>query len=174
MIELLMVIVLVSILSAVALPQFLDFRREARVAAARIILTSLRTGLSNQIMQARLKCGLTDIDYADFLNAMSSNDITYNNEICTTAQIPLAADRKFIDVTGSTLIQEVGGSPIFPPSIPSNPLFEEEGDHPYIAAFLVTSGIAPTCITTPWLDGEDAFHWTFFLDTGEIDTAFCF
>lgn len=44
MIELLMVIVLVGILSVVATPQFLDFRKEAKLESLRFILAIMQIG----------------------------------------------------------------------------------------------------------------------------------
>ena len=56
MIELLMVILLVAVLGAVALPQFLDFRTEGRVAATQSLVNSIRSGIKLQYSQAILRC----------------------------------------------------------------------------------------------------------------------
>jgi MSHA pilin protein MshA len=56
LIELLMVILLVAILAAVAIPQFLDFRTEARNAATSSAVATLRTGIALQYGQMRLRC----------------------------------------------------------------------------------------------------------------------
>lgn len=112
MIELLMVIMIVSILGAVALPKFLDFRKEGKAAVVRQALATMRVGIKNQIQQARLKCGaegdlsLNDAaKYAGFSFYHALNGAIYNNDItteiipgsqiCTTAQIPNAEDRRF-------------------------------------------------------------------------------
>lgn len=57
-IELLMVMMLLAVLGATALPQFLDFRSEGRLAAARQIIQAVRVGikLQQQEQQIVLRC----------------------------------------------------------------------------------------------------------------------
>lgn len=55
-IELLMVILLVAILAAVAIPQFLDFRTEAKDAATYSALGAVRTGIANAAAQMKIRC----------------------------------------------------------------------------------------------------------------------
>lgn len=100
MIELLMVIMLVAILGAVALPQFLDFRNEGRIAAAQSILQSLKTGIKLQKANAKLRC---DADFASTIpfDSFQANDITAGaSPLCTTSQIPVSTERRFIDSNG--------------------------------------------------------------------------
>jgi len=97
MIELLMVIMLVAILGAVALPQFLDFRQEGRVAAAQQLQASINTGLKLQLQQARLRCGLMDESYTP-IDALRLNDVTAGAApLCNTSQLPAAIDRRVVD-----------------------------------------------------------------------------
>ncbi|MEZ4815475.1 MAG: type II secretion system protein [Bdellovibrionota bacterium] len=57
MIELLMVIALVAIIGAVALPSFLDFRDEGRVASVQEFLRNMRTAIKLREKEAILRCG---------------------------------------------------------------------------------------------------------------------
>lgn len=100
MIELLMVIMLVAILGAVALPQFLDFRHEARVSAMRQSLTVLRSSIRMHQTLIRLRC---DQPYTTVIpnTALNSNDI---GALCTTDQVS-GGERKFID---SEVVLNVG------------------------------------------------------------------
>ena len=66
MIELLMVILLVAILGAVALPQFLDFRTEGKVAAATQLGASIRTGIKLQYSQMILRCSSNNGSWPTF------------------------------------------------------------------------------------------------------------
>ncbi len=108
MIELLMVIMIVAILGATALPQFLDFRNEARAAVVRQLLGTMRVGMKNQIQQALLKCGSTGDPKASnpgpfnarFLGHLIENNITAyewhsGNIICSTTAVPSLSDRYF-------------------------------------------------------------------------------
>lgn len=119
MIELLLVIILIGMLAAVALPQFLDLRRDARISSVKRNLGILKTGISLQLQQTRLKCGRTNLYGTDiqggsvmaFLgSALRENDITQPSassdawRICTTTQIPVADDRKFWSVGPSEYI----------------------------------------------------------------------
>lgn len=102
MIELLMVIMLVAILGAVALPQFLDFRTEGKVAATQSLVSSIRSGIKLQYSQAILRCSATNGTWPT-LAAITANNITSGTSApCTTAQITSAAERRFID-QGTTL-----------------------------------------------------------------------
>lgn len=110
MIELMMVIVIIAILGAAAIPQFLDFRNEAKAAAVRQMLATMRVGIKNQMQQARLKCGSGgDPNYMSgptttYSNRLSNtvlyNDITTNSadptfKVCNSAELPNPSDRYF-------------------------------------------------------------------------------
>ncbi|MEZ4814976.1 MAG: prepilin-type N-terminal cleavage/methylation domain-containing protein [Bdellovibrionota bacterium] len=97
MIELLMVIMLVAILGAVALPQFLDFRNEGKAAAAQSLQQSLNVGVKLQKTQTILRCG-APTDATIPLDTFSNNDITSGaTPPCTTAQVPESSERRFVD-----------------------------------------------------------------------------
>ena len=125
MIELLMVILLVAILGAVALPQFLDFRTEGKVAAATQLGASIRTGIKLQYSQMILRCSANNGSWPTLLS-LQANDITSGTSApCTTSQVGIA-ERKFVDS----------------PSLPNNPV----GNTNSIAA--TTGAAGCTSITT--------------------------
>ena len=95
MIELLMVIMLVAILGAVALPQFLDFRTEGRVAATESLVSSIRSGIKLQYSQQILRCGGVNGTWPT-LASLSANNITTSGS-CTTSAVTNASERRFID-----------------------------------------------------------------------------
>jgi len=96
MIELLMVIMLVAILSSVALPQYLDFRKEGKFTAAKQAASSFNVGIKLQLQQARLKCGITHSNYPA-IDSIAANDITAGaSPFCTAAQIPNSLERRFL------------------------------------------------------------------------------
>ena len=94
MIELLMVILLVALLGAVALPQFLDFRKEGKKAAVQSILNSVRIGIKNQLLQMKL-VGCQGSRTSEYM--LNHNDVTYNGLGCSSSLIPNVAERQFID-----------------------------------------------------------------------------
>lgn len=95
LIEMLMVILLVAILAAVAIPQFVDFRKEARDASTNSALGALRTAIATQVGQMVVRCGALPgaLPKAD---TISANDITGGaTPPCTTAQVAGVAERSF-------------------------------------------------------------------------------
>lgn len=103
LIEILMVILLVSILAAVSIPQFVDFRTDAKDAATNSALGTLRTAIANQYAQSSVRCNATA--WPDATQIANNNITGGTNPPCTTTQISKASDRQF-----------VGGS-----AIPDNP-----------------------------------------------------
>jgi prepilin-type N-terminal cleavage/methylation domain-containing protein len=94
LIEILMVVMLVSILAAVSIPQFIDFRADAKNAAVSSALSTLRTALANQYAQTAVRCGATVWPKAAQLVA---NDVTNGTGApCTAAQVPTVSDRAFV------------------------------------------------------------------------------
>jgi MSHA pilin protein MshA len=94
LIEILMVVMLVSILAAVSIPQFIDFRADAKDAAVSAALGTLRTALANQYAQTGVRCGASAWPKAAQLTA---NDITIGTGApCTAAQVPTTTDRAFV------------------------------------------------------------------------------
>lgn len=92
LIEMLMVIVLVAILSAVAIPQFVDYRTEARNASTYTALSVIRTGITSQTAQMILRCKAVSGTYPTSLQ-MTFNDITKGGFPCSTAMISNPLDR---------------------------------------------------------------------------------
>ncbi len=100
MIELLMVIMIVSMLGATALPQFLDLRKEARIAAVQNYVSSVRAGIKNQKAQMILRCNAA-IDDILSINHIMANDITVepfaSAEDCATTEVDNPDERRFVD-----------------------------------------------------------------------------
>jgi prepilin-type N-terminal cleavage/methylation domain-containing protein len=94
LIELIMVILLVAILAVVAIPQFIDYREEAKNAATTNILGTLRTGIALQYTQAMLRCNGTAGVWPS-LTALDGNDMTLTAP-CNSGQITTPAEAKFI------------------------------------------------------------------------------
>lgn len=99
LVEVLMVVLLVSVLAAVAIPQFIDFRSDAKDGATQSALGSLRSAIMNQYTQMKLRCGTTGPTYPTTAQ-INANDITTNGNPCTTSMITKVDDRKFF-VSGS-------------------------------------------------------------------------
>ena len=94
LIEILMVVLLVSILAAVSIPQFIDFRVDAKDAATQSALGTLRTALANQYAQISVRCGATVWPQVAQLN--NNNVTTGAGAPCTAAQVTNASDRQFV------------------------------------------------------------------------------
>ncbi len=139
MVELLTAMLLLSILSAVALPNFLDFRRDGKIAVLRQNLTAIRVGIKNQAQQALLKCDylrrgvITNSDWVPVIILIHlsgitdiGNDITYeylSGQICTEAEIPDPRDRKILDLGSSKLAKSyVSGVEDRVSQLPENPM----------------------------------------------------
>lgn len=95
LIELLMVILLVSILAAVSLPQFINYSVEAKDAATQSALGTLRTAIMNQYANITIRCGGTAGTFPT-LAQLNANDITTGGTPCTTTMIPITTDRQFV------------------------------------------------------------------------------
>ncbi len=184
MIELLMVITIVSILGAVALPQFLNFRTEARVAALQSNLSTIRVGYKNQLLQVRLKCPgavwVANNYPSNIFSAMSANDITtgYSNpatRICTPQEIPDAADRKFYDIgTNGRAFSRFFGSPTYV-NMPENPfasLLSPPASALVGASFAHTQAqidaAGGTCAFISSLLGVNVVHWAFAPNSNQV------
>jgi prepilin-type N-terminal cleavage/methylation domain-containing protein len=95
LIEILMVVLLVSILAAVSIPQFIDFRRDAKDAATQSAVGVLRTAIANQFAQSGVRCGAAAWPFAEQVNA---NNITFGSTTtppCTTTQVT-GSDQNFV------------------------------------------------------------------------------
>ena len=74
-IEMLMVILLVAILAAVASPQFLDFRSEAKNASTNSALGAMRTAIAAQYGQMILRCNTAPGTWPTAA-ALAANNVT--------------------------------------------------------------------------------------------------
>ncbi len=72
MIEILMVILLVAILAALAVPQFVDFRVEAKDAAVNSALGAMRIGIQNAAAQMKVRCNATSGTYPSVASLWSN------------------------------------------------------------------------------------------------------
>lgn len=110
MIEILMVIVVISILSFVGLPKFLNFLINARLAAVDSTLAAFRTGIQNASVQANIFCDPSSTNLVA-ANHIFNNDITTDNDdlsgaavvgslSCSTAQITEAVRRRLVNGVG--------------------------------------------------------------------------
>jgi prepilin-type N-terminal cleavage/methylation domain-containing protein len=106
LIEVLMALVLVAILATIAIAQFTDFTRDAKNAALKSSLATLRNGIQKQYAQMRMRCGVSNPNQWPELADIQNNDITNTGNSCTTDQIPDiggaahlpgAEDRKFVN-----------------------------------------------------------------------------
>ena len=93
-IEMLMVILLVAILAGTAIPQFLDFRAEAKDAATRGSLGALRTGIANQKGNMILRCSASPGAFPKLASLSANNVITGGD--CTALQVVNAAEAKVV------------------------------------------------------------------------------
>ena len=89
-----MVIVISAILAAVAIPQFLDYRNEAKVAATQSALGALRTSIQLQKTQMILRCDAASGDWP-LASEVDANDITGTSCATPTITIP-SGEEQFI------------------------------------------------------------------------------
>jgi prepilin-type N-terminal cleavage/methylation domain-containing protein len=195
LIELMMVIVITGTLVALAVPQFLDFRKEAKVGALKQNLAAMRSSFKTHTQQAMLRCGV--IDPATFLVTGSQNfywslmrvlsrhnDITSGetdvtlalNKVCTTAQIPDPADRIWLNIALSETPRTFSGGVDTGAVryIPINPFVDYTFTGSIISAgatdhsvFVAQGG--PCGLADEQLaDFGTISHWLFDAQTGEI------
>ncbi len=190
MIELLMVILIIAMLGAIALPQFLDFRKEAKVAVLQQNLNAIRVGMKNHMQQATLRCsdvgsevffgfprrsnlpGWTQLYYNDATAGWFPGDpIRY----CSPSEIPNEEDRKIwgnlatsqyakiFDNFNSNLSSTV--------PIPENPLATDAG---YAGLevwdiFTLNAADGTPCEQVDLIRSfSTAHHYIIIADTGEI------
>jgi prepilin-type N-terminal cleavage/methylation domain-containing protein len=111
LVEILMVVILIAILAAVGVTQFLDFSRESKNAATKANLKILRNAISSQYARMRVSCDVIDTSWppaSAFNNNDLTNGTTYNGQAgstpCLTSQITSVSDRIFVS----------GGIPVNP------------------------------------------------------------
>ena len=91
LIEMLMVILLVAILAAVAIPQFIDFQADAKNAKTSALAGAIRSGIANQRGQMALRCAKNSYPV---LASVSANSVVTGAD-CTAVQVP-AGDEKIL------------------------------------------------------------------------------
>ena len=94
LIEMLMVIMLIAILAAVAIPQFIDFRSDAKNASTNSALGAVRTAIASQTGQMLVRCSAPS-GTLPTLAQVNANDITNGGAPCTLAMVPNAGERAF-------------------------------------------------------------------------------
>lgn len=77
LIEILMVLILIAVLAAVALNSFINFKTEAKDAALRSNLASLRAAIAAQYSQMQLRCGSSAGKFPT-IASIEANDVTNN------------------------------------------------------------------------------------------------
>ncbi len=95
LIEVLMVILLLGVLAAIGVTEFVNFGADSKDAAVKADLAILRRAIGMQNAQMRLRCGVSDASVPSLAN-LNNNDITFGSAPCTTSQVLLASDRTFV------------------------------------------------------------------------------
>src|SRR5688572_897603 len=94
MVELLLVIVVIGLLGMAALPVFLDFRYEARIATSQNYINNLVSAIALKKSQIMLRCNQSNTVWPR-LEAIEMNDVTEggaSSAHCTIQQIPNLED----------------------------------------------------------------------------------
>ncbi len=94
LIELLMVVLVIGILAAIGVTQFVDFAKDSRNATLKANLQVLRRAISAQNGMMRLRCGVQSASFPPYAN-LSANDITDSGTPCSTSQVS-APDHAFV------------------------------------------------------------------------------
>jgi type IV pilus assembly protein PilA len=134
LVELLIVILIVGILAAVAVPLYLGYTKDAKLAEAKALAGSALTALSAcvQAKGAGTSCGLTDI----------SGRIGVNTDGST-------GDGRWVVGTATTLSVSSGtGAPTFTGTITVAGVTGKDTDAMSVAMFPSATGVALRCNTT--------------------------
>ena len=110
LIELIMVIMIVAIMAAVGIPQFINYKREAKNAATKHLLGLVRSGIQNQYAQMQLRCGGTAGVWPS-LAAIQANSVSGAG--CTTGpgnQVITAAEAQIVAGKEWPVVNPWGGS----------------------------------------------------------------
>jgi prepilin-type N-terminal cleavage/methylation domain-containing protein len=110
LVELLIVILIVGILSAVALPLYLGYTRDARLAEAKALAGSALTALSGcvQVKGTGQNCVVSEVSQRVGLNSSTFN--TYDGRWSVpTAQLSVSTDNP-PQLTGTVTVSGVGGN----------------------------------------------------------------
>lgn len=95
LVEMIMVMLVVSVMAAVAIPQFVNFQRDAKNAKSQAFLGVLRSAVVIQQSQMALRCDAVSGTFPPVAN-FTGNSITAGASPCTTAQVTVAAERAFV------------------------------------------------------------------------------
>ncbi|OFZ18222.1 MAG: hypothetical protein A2Z20_11910 [Bdellovibrionales bacterium RBG_16_40_8] len=123
LIEMLMVILLVAILAAVAIPQLIDFRTEAKDAATHATLGTLRTAIATQAAQMKMRCGAAAGAFPA-LASLNNNSVITGGD-CTALQVPITAEAQFVST----------------PTLPGNPWGANKSNVVTLAAVVHVAGM---------------------------------
>ncbi|MBT4760266.1 MAG: type II secretion system protein [Bdellovibrionaceae bacterium] len=143
LIEIIMVILLVGILAAAAVTQFLNFQAEAKDASVQASLSALRAGINNQYAQMQLRCGATGSAFPAMAD-IAANDITTGGSTCVAGDITNVGERKFI--TGAVPANAWGG----------------------VSTITACVGGGCTARTNPCNNVARVLGWCYDVSTGEI------
>lgn len=96
-IEMIIVILLAAILAAIAIPQFIDYRKEAKDAKTNQFLGAIRVGIANQYAQQILRCGARAGDWSKAAS-IAANDVTVGaGAPCLGSTLAnVTAEKKFV------------------------------------------------------------------------------
>jgi len=113
-IEMIIVILVSAILASIAIPEFIDYRLEAKNAKTQQFLGAMRSGIANQYSQQVLRCEGKSGEWPK-VESITANDVTIGSgAYCTTAEVPVPAERKFISAN------EIPSNPWGPPGSAAN------------------------------------------------------
>ena len=94
LVELIMVIMIVAILAAVGIPQFQNYKAEAKVAATKHLLGVIRTAINAQAIQLQFRCGAAAGTFPTYAAVLAGT--TIGNGCTTPAQVPTAAEGRIL------------------------------------------------------------------------------
>jgi|GEM_PF-803042 len=148
LIELLMVILVIGILAAIGITQFVDFAKDSRNSALKANLQVLRRGISAQNGMMRIRCGVQSASFPPLAN-VQANDISNGDTPCL-ASVVTTPDNSFVS----------GG-------LPENPWSANPGSANASAVYDGTSGYSATPSSRDTCDsGYDG--WCYDEATGTI------
>lgn len=185
MIELLLVIVLVGVLTAVAVPKFLDFRNEGKKAKVISNLNTYRLALKLAMTQAKLRCSANNYPVNSngvpiglyhalyYGNNITTHQADATNIICTQAQVPDYRERILVNQTETVMLRQA--STIQYHQQLANPFVDYNVANVYVIygvsqATLDAKG-GPCGFVAYLASVQQTSHWAFNNDTGDMFPA---
>ncbi len=110
LIEFAMVVLLIAVISAIAVSNFIDFQKDAKSAAAAKMLSAIEVGITNQKANMIFRCDAPPNAWPA-ASDIQVNNITNGNSYCTEAHIPNPAERKFLAGYDNQLPPNPAGDP---------------------------------------------------------------